>query len=395
MNSNSYDIIVIGGGAIGLSAAYHCARQGRRVLLLEQFGFFNQSGSSAGHNRMWRVMYSEVYLAQLALQTSPMWEQLEQELNETLIDRTGLLNFGIDTPYTPEGSMESAKQVMDELKIPYTQLTSKEIQEQYPFKNLPSEYYGLYQANGGTINVGAVLRGLFTLAQKSGATLRELEPVVNVASGPIGVTVNTNKGTYTANKVIVCAGAYVNEVLQSLNVRIRLEVWEMTYAYYQVLDETIKYPMWFQFDLPPASGGSNLFYGFPSEPWARPGFLRLAVDYASRVMSSPSQRTFVPSAEDIHLTMNYIQRHMIGVATTPTEMTTCLVPLVPDNGYVLDFAPPFVPDNENVLICTAGWAFKFTPMFGKILAQLAIDGTTEYNIEPMKITRKGVLDASA
>jgi monomeric sarcosine oxidase len=391
-----YDLIVIGGGVLGLAAAWQCGKKFERVLVLEQFPFFNQRGSSADFCRMWRVMYSEAYLAELAMQTSPMWDELSKALGTELIDKTGLLNFGVDTPYTPEGSLQAAKQVMDQLKIPYTQLTCQELQSEYPFRNLPKEYYGLYQANGGTFNVPAVLKGFYQLADDEGVVLQENEQVVEIESGPTGVQITTNIGNqYDAAKVIVCGGAYVNQILQPLGIRINLQVWEMTYAYYQMENPSAKYPMWFQFDFPPVAGGSRLFYGFPSEPWARPGYVRIAVDFASRVMASPDRRTFVPSVEDIHLTMDYIQEHLTGVDATPTQMATCLVPLVPDNGYVLDFAPDSVPHHKNILVCTAGWAFKFAPMFGLILAQLAATGSTSYHIAPMSITRPGVLVGAA
>jgi monomeric sarcosine oxidase len=386
-----YDVIVVGGGVLGLSAAYHCAKAGKKVLLLEQYEFFNQNGSSADFCRMWRVMYTGAYYAEMALKTSPMWDELEGQLGEKLIDKSGLLNFGIDTPGTPEGTMEDAKRVMKELKIPFTQLTSAELMKQYPFKNLPDDYYGLYQANGGTINVQGVLRGYHKLAAAAGATLRSGQWVTGIESNSTYVDVHTVKTTYRAGKVIVCAGAFVNELLAPYEIKINLQIWEMTFAYYQVLDPAVTYPMWFQFDETPASGGSSLFYGFPSVPWARPGYLRLAVDYASHISDSPTTRTYVPATQDIHLTMDYIQRHMIGVSTQPTQMATCLVPLVPDNGYVLDFAPPAVPNRENVVIATAGWAFKFAPMFGKLTAELAIDGESTWNIAPMAITRPGVL----
>jgi len=76
---------------------------------------------------MWRVMYTGAYYAELALKTSPMWSELEAQLGEKLTDRTGLLNFGVDTPGTPEGTLEDAKKVMEELKIPFTQLTSAQL----------------------------------------------------------------------------------------------------------------------------------------------------------------------------------------------------------------------------------------------------------------------------
>jgi monomeric sarcosine oxidase len=390
-----YDVIVVGGGVLGLSAAYNCAQAGKKVLVLEQYEYFNQNGSSADFCRMWRVMYTGVYYAQMALDTSPMWDQLEKDLGQKLIDKSGLLNFGVNTPNTPEGTMEDAEAVMKQLKIPFTKLTSAQLMQQYPFRNLPSEYYGLYQANGGTIDVQGVLRGYHKLAAAKGTVLKPWQWVTgiepNATSVDVTVVANTVTTTYQADKVILCAGAFVNDLLAPWAIKVNLKIWEMTFAYYQVLDTTKTYPMWFQFEDTPASGGSSLFYGFPSVPWARPGYLRIAVDFASHISDSPTDRTFVPAMQDIHLTMDYIQNHMVGVSTHPTQMATCLVPLVPDNGYVLDFAPPQVPNNDNVIVATAGWAYKFAPMFGALLAELAIKGTTTYDIAPMSITRPGVI----
>jgi monomeric sarcosine oxidase len=386
-----YDVIVVGGGVLGLSAAYNCAKAGKKVLLLEQYELFNQNGSSADFCRMWRVMYTGEYYAKMALATSPLWDQLEAELKQKLIDKSGLLNFGIDTPDTPEGTMQDAERVMKALKIPFTRLTSAELMQKYPFRNLPPEYYGLYQANGGTIDVQGVMRGYAKLAAAKGAVLKDWQWVTAIAPSPTYVDVETVGATYRADKVILCAGAFVNELLAPWGVKVNLQVWEMTFAYYQLLDPTVTYPMWFQFEDTPASGGASLFYGFPSVPWARPGFIRVAVDYASQVLDAPAQRTNVPATQDIHLTMDYIQRHMAGVSTQPTQMATCLVPLVPDNGYVLDFAPLQVPNRENVVVATAGWAFKFAPMFGQIMAELALKGVSTQDIEPMSITRPGVI----
>jgi sarcosine oxidase / L-pipecolate oxidase len=240
-------------------------------------------------------------------------------------------------------------------------------------------------------DVQGVLRGYYKLAAENGAVLKAWQWVTGIVPSATSVDVQTVGATYRADKVILCAGAFINDLLAPWGIKVNLQIGEMTFAYYQVLDPKTTYPMWFQFDDTPASGGSSLFYGFPLVPWARPGYLRIAVDYASHVSDSPAQRTCVPATQDIHLTMDYIQRHMKGVSTHPTQMTTCLVPLVPDNGYVLDFAPPQVPNRENVVVATAGWAFKFAPMFGAIMAELAIDGESTWDIAPMAITRPGVV----
>ena len=50
----------------------------------------------------------------------------------------------------------------------------------------------------------------------------------------------------------------------------------------------------------------------------------------------------------------------------------------PGSGFVLDFVPE---TNKRIILTTGGWTMKFVPMFGKILADLAIDGETSYSEE--------------
>src|ERR1700742_67448 len=95
--SGSYDVIVVGGGPIGLSAAYHCARAGKSVLLLERFNFFNQSGSSNELVRMFRTMYAQDFMADLAKASIGLWKDLETDAVEQLILMSGLLNCGDPT----------------------------------------------------------------------------------------------------------------------------------------------------------------------------------------------------------------------------------------------------------------------------------------------------------
>ena len=64
-----FDVIVIGGGPMGQSTAYHLSRRHTKTLLLEQFNFFNQLGSSAGVSRQWRLPYPEEYMVKLVKQS--------------------------------------------------------------------------------------------------------------------------------------------------------------------------------------------------------------------------------------------------------------------------------------------------------------------------------------
>src|SRR5229473_942098 len=118
--SNQYDIVVIGGGPIGLASAYQCAKAGKSVLLLEQFNFFNQSGSSNDLVRMFRTMYTQDFMANLAFHSIRLWQDLEADAGQTLIWMSGLLNFG-DPNYQsgPEGGLTAPIKNMERLGLPY------------------------------------------------------------------------------------------------------------------------------------------------------------------------------------------------------------------------------------------------------------------------------------
>ena len=53
-----YDVVVVGGGAVGLGSTYEVAKAGKSVLVLEQNNFYNQAGSSGDLPRMYRTMYA-------------------------------------------------------------------------------------------------------------------------------------------------------------------------------------------------------------------------------------------------------------------------------------------------------------------------------------------------
>ena len=61
------DVVVVGGGPIGLSTAHMCAKEGKKVAVLEKYVLYNASGSSADFMRMFRTMYTEDYMVIVTL----------------------------------------------------------------------------------------------------------------------------------------------------------------------------------------------------------------------------------------------------------------------------------------------------------------------------------------
>ena len=398
---HQHDVVVIGGGPIGLASAYQCAKRGKSVLLLERFNFFNQSGSSNDLVRMFRTMYTQAFMANLAFQSIDIWKELESDAGESLIWMSGLLNFG-DPNYQsgPEGNLLDPIKNMERLGLPYKILTAEEIMRQYPFQKLPSNFVGVFAPDNGCINVPLLLRSLYRLAQAYGAQLQSHSKVLDFQVNEDAVSVTYDNGetqTVTATKCILAPGAYINDILKSVDITIDLNIWEMVYEYYATDPGprgTLFPSMWFQFV--DSTGGdpakSNLFYGFPTVPWGSPNLARIAVDNAVNVIANPSERKISPAANDLQITADFVAKHCIGVDDRPNYSGTCLQTNVIDNMYVLDFLPPSVGGGyKNVVVFTAGWALKLVPLIGKILSELVIDGATTYDISNFKITRKGVL----
>ena len=384
MKKADYDIVIVGGGAMGLATAAQLAGSKKKVLVLEQFGFFNQDGSSAGMSRQFRVQYAQKYMAQLALDAIPCWDKLQKQSSETLIDKVGSLWFGDPSLGSQEGGIDQAIEVMNELNIPYTPLTAKQIEKEFPFKDIPKDYSGFFQKDGGIINLDATLRALFNIANaSSNVDLEEYVDITNIISKKNGeIIIETSKTKYKTEKLILTPGPYINDVLKYFGLNVNVDIWEMSSAYYKKTAD-IKLPTWFVFQEPQ---NTSLFYGFPEVDWANPGYIRVAPDIPDRILRDPADRKGIPSKKSLKLNSDWVKDHMEGLDPESEFTSTCLITLNNNNKeLMIDNVPDWVHNHENIIVYTGGWAAKFIPLIGKILSDLATKGKTKYDISNFKI----------
>lgn len=379
-----YDVIVVGGGPMGLATAAELSSHNKKILLIEQYSFINQKGSSAGLSRQFRIQYAEKYMAELALESIPYWEKLQATTPNTLIDPVGSLWFGDPALSSQEGGIEAAMNVMDELNIPYTPLNAKEIEARFPFKNIPDNYSGFFQKDGGIINFEATQAALLAICKAAkNIDLLEHTPVTNVQSLKNGnLIISARQQDFCCTKLVITPGAYVNDILKHFDLSIAIDIWEMSSAYYKKTAD-IQLPTWFVFQKPQ---DTSLFYGFPEENWAHPGYIRVAPDIPDRILQNPADRSPFPSKKSLALNETWVENHMIGLNPVSEFTATCLITLSDNNKeLLLDFLPDSVNNNKNIVLYTGGWAAKFVPLIGKILSDLIIKGETEYDISNFKI----------
>eukprot|EP01116_Phalansterium_solitarium_P008989 TRINITY_DN2296_c0_g1_i2.p1 TRINITY_DN2296_c0_g1~~TRINITY_DN2296_c0_g1_i2.p1 ORF type:complete len:483 (+),score=115.37 TRINITY_DN2296_c0_g1_i2:85-1449(+) len=398
-----FDVIIVGGGATGLSAARSISKRDpqQRVLVVERFKLFNEEGSSGEHTRFFRTAYTELELIRLAYDTIPMWKELEDEAGAKLIDWCGLLNFG-DKNYTdgPEGNLMAPIANLRLDNHPVEELTLSQVEGALGFRGLARKYpdadqFGAFLApDNGAVHVPSTLKALHGIAKENGVQFLEDTRCLNIEDtkdGHVVVTVDKPHGDklqLSAGKVLVTAGAYTNDVIKSLGIQLNLTIWENMTAYYEVDTQLSPIPhLWFQFlktsDQPE---GFDLVYGFPPFDWAVPGHARVAIDHASvqYIDTVPEVRQRKVEA-DLEAAQKFVRDHVKGASQTPVDVKQCLAVNVADNGYVLDFVPG---TDKRVVLYTAGWAFKFVPLFGKFLAELVLDGHVDPKYEEVFATFK-------
>lgn len=378
----NFDVIVVGGGPMGLSTTYHLSKRQTQTLLLEQFTFFNQLGSSAGVSRQFRIPYPQEYMVQLVKQSIPFWDELQSLTPVPLMDKVGTLWFGDPNVHSTEGNIGEAEKALKAQNVPYTTLTASQIESEYHFRDLPSTYTGLFQPDGASIDLLATQQTLLNWnAASPYVTMLDEAPVTKIEQKDDVFHVTTPLGTFTAKKLVLTPGPFADGVFNLLGFRVAATYWNMASAFYKKNDPDIQYPTWFVFQNPVGDNG-NQFYGFPEVSWNYPGYIRVASDFVMQALDSPEQRTLIPNPQELAYTAQWVRDHMTGLDPTPHFTSTCLVALsrIPNKELLVDFAPPYVPNHQDIVIYATGWAGKFVPLLGRILADLALDGHTPFDI---------------
>jgi glycine/D-amino acid oxidase-like deaminating enzyme len=380
--TDQYDAIVIGGGPIGQAAAYSLSRRGARSLLLEQFTFGNQLGSSAGVSRQFRLPYPQQYMVKLVKQSIPFWDELQALTPVPLMDKVGTLWFGDPLVKSTEGNIGEAEEALKAEGVSYTLLDATGLESEYHFRNLPCTYKGLFQKDGASINLKATIRTLLDWNRESPlVTLHDEAPATAIEWRDGAFHVRTPLRTFAGKKLVLTPGPFANGVFGLLGFRVAATYWNMASAFYKKTNPDIQYPTWFVFQKAADESG-NQFYGFPEVDWNYPGYIRVASDFVIKPLDSPTERTLVPNPKELDFTAQWVRDHMTGLDPVPHFTSTCLVALskIANKELIIDFAPDHVPHHEDIVVYATGWAGKFVPLLGRILSDLALDGSTPFDI---------------
>ncbi|HEJ9032429.1 TPA: FAD-dependent oxidoreductase [Serratia marcescens] len=384
-----WDVIIIGAGPIGLAAAWNYARehQDHKILVLEQYALFTQLAGTSGEERHWRLQYSELEIFRLTLEADKLWRQLEQQADRKLIHRIGSLWFGDADVWTNEGQIRQTMLSMDEMRLPYERLTMREIERRYGFTGLDSNYEGFLQQGGGVIDVKGTLTSLYSLASEAGVEFQFQQCVKAVEPDARGATVLTAQHRYRARKVLVAGGPGSKKLLRQLDIDLALSTYEM--ACISMLRSQrlgANDPFWFAFQ-PPVESDSNLFYGFPPNPWSVNGFDRLGTDFEVDPITEANAPSYRANPQHVERALEFARRHMPFLEPDKQHSAaSCLavLPTDPARQFYLDSAKGRCHGGEHLVVSAGGWAFKFTPLMGQICADLLAEREPRWDISALR-----------
>ncbi|MCA0453076.1 MAG: N-methyl-L-tryptophan oxidase [Chloroflexi bacterium] len=375
--ANNYDAIVLGAGAMGSAAAYYLAKAGQKVLLLEQFEFNHQKGSSYGLSRIIRYAYDYPQYVELAKVVYPMWTAIEQESSEKLYTRTGGIDFGTSA----QASLNNVIATLQQTGIPHEILTPTEARRRYPQFRFEDDMIILYQADTGILSASKSVLAHLRLAEQHGAELKPNTPILSVTPHPNTVEVKTADGTYTAAKLIVTAGSWAKSFLATLGLNLPLTPSACQEMYFETANaanyEVGVFPAFI--DHKPFEGGP-MAYGMASHQGSG---LKVAW-HGGKLYDHPTQIDYTPSQSDIDKALRFNKQYLPDV-TGLRSARVCLYTMTPDEHWVLDKHPEY----QHIVFAggCSGHAFKFSTIIGKILTDLALTGETPHDISLFKASR--------
>jgi sarcosine oxidase len=377
--STQVDYVVAGLGALGSAAAYELASRGHRVIGLERFELGHTNGASHDTSRILRHSYHTSTYVRLTQDAYADWARLERTSGRRLVTKVG----GLDL-FPPRAAIPPIDYVdsLTEVGIGHEVLDAAEVAARWPQFHLENDVIALYQRDAAVVPAALGTRTMQEQARRYGAELRPHTPVTGVRDlGELGIEVATGSGTIRCRGLVVCADAWVNDVLGHLGVQVPVEVTLEQVTYFQPEDPARfapeRMPLWIWMDDPS-------YYGFPCYGEAT---IKAAQDCGGPTVD-PDRRTSErdPAMEQ---RLAAFVGDLLPDSGPPARSSRCQYTLTPDRDFVI--AP--VPGHRSVVVgLGAAHGFKFAPTFGRLLADLVTDGTTDTDLSDFRLDRPALTD---
>jgi sarcosine oxidase len=340
----TYDVAVVGAGAMGSAAARALAAAGREVVVLEQFTLGHDRGGSHGGTRLFRPAADDAEQVRLTELARPLWRELEAESGEPLFEVTGGIDFGVtdDTVETFRALHATTGEV----------LTPEAATERWPGFRFTTPV--LHQPGSGRLYADRTVKALQTTAARLGAEFRAQSPVKAIRRHNGLVELDVPGGAIRAAQVVVTAGCWAPKLLSGLATLPPFRVTQEQPRFFTPVSPDLSWPSFVD-----ESAGS---YGlFEDGSGVKVGL------HGTGPEVDPDTRDFQVEPERDAALIRYVESTFPGLDTSRTTAISCLYDNTPTKTWVIERSGPV-----TVAAGFSGSGFKFVPLIGQQVRDLVL-----------------------
>lgn len=371
--AKTYDVIVLGLGAMGASAAYQLSLRGASVLGLDRFHPPHDQGSTHGDTRITRLACGEgPQYTPFAQRSHQIWRSLEEETGRTLLTQNGILVIAGEGELVPthgvpkflEATVGSAKA----WKLEHEVIDGGEIARRFPAFGVAAGDQAYYDRLGGFVRPEDCIAAQLARARKRGAELNMGETVTSFRQEKNGVVVSTVQGTYRAGQLIVAAGPWLPGFLEPALAK-QFGVTRQVLYWFQARSAAEhaafapeRFPVFIW-----QPSGADAFYGFPAIGPFEEG-VKVATEGHDVVDPDKVDRTV--SKREIAAMVEIFRPHFPGLSDRCVKAKVCLYTEVNAARFILGR----LPGHDRILVASpcSGHGFKHSGGIGDALAQMAM-----------------------
>jgi sarcosine oxidase, subunit beta len=363
------DIVIIGGGIIGTSIAYHLAlRKAGRIVLLEK-GLLGEGSTSRCLGGV-RLQFSTEINLQFSLLAMQAFEHFEEEFGvDPGLKRIGYL-FLATTP-GEVGVFTKSVDLQRRYGVPVEYLNPGDVSQRWPFLKTDDVLGGSFCARDGYAGPSEVLDGFAKAARRTGVEIHERTEAFGILSEGRRISgVCTAEGTISCPLVVNAAGPDASTVGRMVGLEIPVKPLRrqvFVTAPFRLSDRPVPLTIdfhngsYFRQEL----DGFLLSGALDKEPSHN-----LTVDYEGMAEAAEHAAYRVPDLEKARIVRGWAGLYEIS----------------PDNHAILGL----VPQIEGLVLANgfSGHGFQHSPAVGKLIAELIVDGrTTSLDISSLSIER--------
>ena len=368
----------MGLGAMGSAASWHLTRRGVSVVGIDQYVPPHAYGSTHGDTRITRLAVGEgAEYIPLVQRSHQLWRELEQRAGARLLTQCG----GVILAHPGSPFFEQTEALARRFGIEHERLDNAQLRRRLPMFAVDEETEAYYEPGAGIVRPEAAVHVHLEMARREGASLCLGERVTGWSASPAGVEVTTETGSYAADRLVLCAGAWLPQLFPEG--RELVAVYRQLLHWFEIREgyEQLRTMPVFVWDFGGERGEFvhlDGFYGLPAVDGPTGG-LKLGTESYETTSEPDGRQHPATRAQSADLYRDYVRHRLPWLGPRTLRTASCLYTSTRGNRFVIDEHP----DHDAVLIVSAcsGHGFKHSPAIGEAVARWATGDGTEPGLD--------------